>query len=54
MEKPNDVVEILREEYGIENMAELNEAIAKLGVIDLSPFCGVIKQRKKEQRCDTN
>ncbi|WP_278941168.1 hypothetical protein [Anaerotruncus colihominis] len=49
MEKSNDAVKILEEEYGIRNMAELNEAIAKLGLIDLSPFCEPVKQNGKEK-----
>ena len=52
MEKPDDAVKILEEEYGIRNMAELNEAIAKLGLIDLSPFCGPIKQNGRRKCCD--
>lgn len=49
MERTDDVVGILEEEYGIKSMAELNAAIARLGFIDLSPFCGEIPKQGKEK-----
>lgn len=48
MNRMDDVVEILKNEYGIETVAELQDAILKLGSIDISPFCGEIP--KKEER----
>lgn len=44
----NEVLAIL-EEYGIKSMADLNKAIADLGCIDISPFCGEIKEHRKEK-----
>lgn len=38
----NELLSILEEEYGIKSMADLDEAISKLGCIDISPFCGEI------------
>lgn len=49
MEKSTEVVKILLEEYGIKTMAELNEAIAKLGTVDISLFCGELPSTKKEK-----
>lgn len=45
----NEVLAILEEEYGIKSMADLNKAIAELGRIDISPFCGEIKEHRKEK-----
>lgn len=49
MEKSGEIAEILEKEYGIKNISELNAAIAQLGFIDLSPFCGKIKDQGKEK-----
>ena len=48
MDVKEAVVEILRDEYGIESMRELDEAIARLGSIDLFPFCGSLSKEKEE------
>lgn len=37
--KREQLAKILREEYGITTVRELDEAISKLGTIDLSIFC---------------
>lgn len=47
MDRTSAVVEILKTEYGITTMADLNKAIANLGVIDLSPFCTEPKKRRR-------
>ena len=41
------MIVILRTEFGIRNEAELDKAIRKQSVIDLSPFCGEIINRKE-------
>lgn len=46
MDVKEAVVEILREEYGIKSMKELNEAISRLGSIDLFPFCGSLSKEE--------
>ena len=38
--------EILRIEYGIRTESELDAAISRLSVIDISPFCGEINKRR--------
>lgn len=45
----NELLEILEEEYGIRSMADLNKAMANLGCIDISPFCGEIEEHGKEK-----
>lgn len=45
--KPADVVVILKSEYGIETQEQLQEAIRKLGFIDISPFCAEISNVKE-------
>jgi hypothetical protein len=47
MDETNDIFEILKEEYGINSPRELNEAIERIGFIDMFPFCGPIKQQGK-------
>lgn len=44
---PNEVMKILAEEYGIRTAKDLNEAIRKLGFINIGPFCA--KQNEKEE-----
>jgi len=41
------IVEILKTEYGIETMEQLQEAILKLGLIDISTFCSTPPIRKE-------
>ena len=42
------MIEILKKEYGISSVRDLDDAIAKLPKIDLTPFTGaVIKIKEK-------
>lgn len=41
------LLQILRDEYGITNMKQLDKAIANQQRIDLTPFCGVSIKNKK-------
>ena len=43
---PMEVVEILKNEYGITTEKELDTAIERVGVLDISPFCVIQKERK--------
>ena len=47
MDELNDVVKILEEEYGVRSMADLDDAITKLGFLDQSPFCAPINRKEK-------
>lgn len=38
-ERATRLAELLKTEFGIGNMDELNKAIRKLGVVDISIFC---------------
>lgn len=40
-----DVVEILKSEYGIETLAQLERAIKKMDALDISTFCTKPKRR---------
>lgn len=54
MNKPNEAVEILKTEYGITTMKELDAAIRKIGFLDISPFCSENENRrydKEEMLC---
>jgi len=42
-----ELEEILRSEYGIGSMKELQKAILKMGGLDASVFCSEIKQTKE-------
>ncbi len=44
------MLKILKEEFGIRNEAELDKAIRKQTVLDLTPFCGSIKNQKELAR----
>ena len=46
--------DVLVNEYGITNMSELDEAIGKLGVIDLLPFCAEIKSKRRYKNGNDN
>lgn len=48
MEKSSDAIEILKEEYGIQNAVELNNAFKQLCLIDLSVFCENMMQQEIE------
>lgn len=47
MSNPSEVMRILAEEYGIRSERELDEAIKRLGFINIGPFC--MKPEKKEE-----
>lgn len=49
MTKSDEILRILREEYGIKTPKELDKAIKKLKPIDLHPFCGEVKSNKKKE-----
>lgn len=38
------ILKILKEEYRIQTVEQLDKAIKNLSVIDLTPFCGEIKK----------
>lgn len=50
MAEPNTVVQILKEEYGITTMKELNMAVKKLGFVNISPFCTQLKPMSVRRR----
>lgn len=41
MKEKTMTAEILKTEYGITTMKELDAAIKKLGFLDIFPFCGM-------------
>ena len=47
MELLDDLLKILREEYGIKSPAELDAALAKQQRIDISMFCTLPKKAQK-------
>lgn len=49
MPNPTEIVRILADEYGITSEKALNEAIAKLGFINVAPFCTLPKKVKEEK-----
>lgn len=50
MERRTDVIEILKTEYGITSLAQLQKAISEMPLLDLAPFCAEPPKRKGE--CD--
>lgn len=46
MDRKSELARILREEYGIESMEDLNRAIRELPKVDISVFCGPIKEKE--------
>ncbi len=46
----DEVVRILREEYGISTMSELDKALSKLGAIDISLFCEIVEADGAKER----
>ena len=40
-------IDDIEEEYGVRSMADLDDAITKLGFLDLSPFCAPINRKEK-------
>ena len=56
MSKRSELAEILKSEYGIGSVAELEKAIERLGSVDISLFCAEIKptrrkRHEKEKSC---
>lgn len=49
MAKSDEILRILREEYGIKTQQELDRAIKKLKPIDVFPFCGEVKSNRKRE-----
>ena len=49
MAKRAELEEILKSEYGIGSMKELQNAIQKMGGLDVSVFCSEIKQKKEKR-----
>lgn len=43
MEAKERMILLLKEQYGITSAEALEKAIAKLTPIDLTPFCGTVK-----------
>jgi len=50
--KRSELAEILKSEYGIGSVAELEKAIERMGAVDISPFCADItpKRRKRNEQ----
>ena len=48
MSKRAELAQILKTEYGIGSVAELEKAIAKIGGIDISLFCAEIKTARRD------
>lgn len=46
---PSEVLRILAEEYGIRNERDLDEAIRKLGFINIGPFCKKPGMKEEEK-----
>ena len=49
MSKRTELAEILKSEYGIGSVAELEKAIEQLGSVDISPFCAEIKPARRRR-----
>ena len=43
----SSAVQILKEEYGISTLEQLNAALKKMGGLDISPFTAEINSRSK-------
>lgn len=51
MERKHRLAETLRTEYGISSMRELDAALRKLGVLDVSAFCAEVPDKPaREER----
>lgn len=50
MEAYRSAIRILEEEYGITSLEELQNAIRKIGPIDVSLFCADIEPEKRRTR----
>ncbi len=53
MDRLAECMKILKEEYGIETMDQLNEAILKMEKIDITPFCKKPESMKGVKACQT-
>jgi len=54
MERKYRLAETLRTEYGISSMRELDAALRKLGVLDVSAFCAEVPDKaeaREERKC---
>lgn len=49
MSKRSELAEILKSEYGIDSVTDLEKAIERIGSLDISPFCAEIKQPRREK-----
>lgn len=49
MSKRTELAEILKSEYGIGSVAELEQAIDQLGPVDISLFCAEIKPVRRNR-----
>lgn len=49
MKSPNEAVEILKNEYGITTMKELDAAIEKIGFLDVSLFCSPMEIKRYDK-----
>lgn len=50
MSKRTELAEILKSEYGICSVADLEKAIERLGSVDISLFCTEIKQTRRKRK----
>lgn len=48
MSRRSDLAEILKSEYGIGSVTDLEKAIEKLGPVDISLFCAEIKETRRD------
>lgn len=49
MKQKELLLEILKTEYGIENAAQLREAVFELGGLDVSVFCATKKEKERKK-----
>ena len=47
--KRSELAEILKSEYGIGSVAELEKAIERIGSVDIAPFCADISPKRRKQ-----
>lgn len=50
MSKRTELAEILKNEYGIGSVADLEKAIEQLGSVDISLFCADTKQARRKRK----
>ena len=46
--KRSELAEILKREYGIGSVAELEKAIERMGAVDIYPFCADISPKRRK------